>query len=611
MNGSGQETIMARRKFTLIFTVLGFAFVVSVAGFVLLYLLVGREPAVPSNATLVLKVGGDLAEVAPSNVVGYLRGANTPTVRTYVENLRKAKADARVSAVLLKPTGFESPYWGKVQEVRDAVLDFKKSGKPVYAYLEYGGDREYYLATAADRVFLMPSSPLDLKGLATYEVFLRGTLDKIGAYPDMHHIGDYKTAPNQLTEKGYTRAHKEMDEALNRDLYEQLVRGIADGRRKNDAEVRRLIDDGPFLPEDALRAGLVDDVAYEDQVEDKLRLLPGRANTGVAPATPSERLRKIEGDDYARVSASAFGLNRGPRIGVIYATGTINSGRSGYDPINGAVIGADTLIDSIRLARRDSSLRAIVIRIDSPGGSASASDAIWRELMIARNDRVDRPIVASMSDLAASGGYYIALPAEVIVAQPSTLTGSIGIFGGKIVTGGVYEKLGANIGSTSIGRNAEIDSPARPFNAEELKKLQEQLQAFYDQFVEKVAASRHTSPEKIDQVAQGRVWTGRQAKQNGLVDVLGGLDAAVSIAKQRAKLAADSEVELVIYPPRKSFYEIVSDQLNGSGDQAAVSTWLAANLSKGERETLRVMRGPLAMFRRGEPLALMPMSFLR
>jgi protease-4 len=304
-------------------------------------------------------------------------------------------------------------------------------------------------------------------------------------------------------------------------------------------------------------------------------------------------------------------LNRGPRIGVIYATGTINAGRSGYDPINGAVVGADTLIDSIRLARRDSSLRAIVIRIDSPGGSATASDAIWRELMIARNDRADRPIVASMSDLAASGGYYIALPAEVIVAQPSTLTGSIGIFGGKIVTGGVYEKLGANIGSTSIGRHAEIDSPARPFNAEELRKLQEQLQAFYDQFVEKVAASRHTSPEKIDQVAQGRVWTGRQAKQNGLVDVLGGLDAAVAIAKQRAKLAADSEVELVVYPPRKSFYEIVADQFNGSGDQAAVSTWLAANLSKGELEALRVMRGPLTMFRRGEPLALMPMSFLR
>jgi protease-4 len=601
---------MARRKFTLIFTVLGFAFVVSLAGVALLYLLVGREPAVPSNATLVLKVGGDLSEIAPSNVVGYLRGANAPTVRSFVENLRKAKADARVSSVLLKPTGFDSPYWGKVQEIRDAVLDFRKSGKPVYAYLEYGGNREYYLATAADRIFLMPSSPLDLTGLATYEVFLRGTLDKIGAYPDLHHIGDYKTAPNQLTEKGYTKAHKEMEESLNRDLYEQLVRGIADGRKKNEADIQRLIDDGPFLPEDALRAGLVDDVLYEDQVEDKLRAAAA-GGKGAAPAASTERLRKIEGDDYARVNPTAFGLNRGPRIGVIYAAGTINAGKSGYDPFSGAVIGAETLIESIRQARRDSSLRAIVLRIDSPGGSATASDAIWRELMIARKDRADRPIVASMSDLAASGGYYIALPAEVIVAQPSTLTGSIGIFGGKIVTGGVYEKLGANIGSTSIGRHAEIDSPARPFNAEELRKLQEELQAFYDQFVEKVAQSRHTTPDKIDQVAQGRVWTGRQAKENGLVDVLGGLDTAVAIAKQRAKLAADSEVELVLYPPRKSFYEIISDQFSGSGDQLAVSTWLAAHLSKGELEALRMMRGPLAMFRRGEPLALMPMSFLR
>ena len=170
---------------------------------------------------------------------------------------------------------------------------------------------------------------------------------------------------------------------------------------------------------------------------------------------------------------------------MIYAAGTINGGKSGYDPVNGAVVGSDTLIEYIRQARRDSSVRAIVLRIDSPGGSATASDAIWRELMIARNERADRPIVASMSDLAASGGYYIAMPAQVIVAQPSTLTGSIGIFGGKIVTGGVYEKLGAHIESTSIGKHAEIESPARPYNPEELKKLQEQLQAFYDQFVEK------------------------------------------------------------------------------------------------------------------------------
>jgi protease-4 len=255
-----------------------------------------------------------------------------------------------------------------------------------------------------------------------------------------------------------------------------------------------------------------------------------------------------------------------------------------------------------------------VLRVDSPGGSASASDAIWRELVITKTERSDRPLVVSMSDLAASGGYYIAMPAQVIVAQPSTLTGSIGIFGGKFVTGGVYEKLGAHIDSTSIGRNAEINSPARPYNPGELKKLQEQLQSFYDQFVEKVADSRHSTPEKIDALAQGRVWTGRQAKQNGLVDELGGLDRAIAIAKQRAKIAADSDVELVVYPPRKSFYELLSTQFGGSSESiqaAAVGAWLNANLSKGEIEALRIMRGPVAMFRRGEPLALMPFTFLR
>ncbi len=500
--------------------------------------------------------------------------------------------------MLLKPTGFESPFWGKVQEIRDAVLDFKKSGKPVYAYLEYGGDREYYLATAADKIYLMPSATLDIVGVATYELFLRGTLDKIGAYPDLHHIGDYKTAVNTFTEKTFTAAHREMDESLNRDLYEQIVRGIADGRKKNEADVRALIDQGPFLPEDALRAGLIDDVAYEDQVDDKLRA--------------GQRWQRVDSDDYSRVSPGSLGLNRGPRIAVIYAAGAITGGRSGFDPLNGAVAGSDTLIEYIRQARRDSANRAIVLRIDSPGGSAAASDAIWRELQIARTERADRPLVASMSDLAASGGYYIAMPAQVIVARPSTLTGSIGIFGGKVVTGGVYEKLGAHIESTSIGKNAEINSPARPFNPGELKKLNEQLQSFYDQFVEKVAESRHSTPEQIDALAQGRVWTGRQAKQNHLVDELGGLDRAIAIAKQRAKIAADSDVEIVVYPPRKSFYELVSEQFSGgSNDSAAVSAWLHVNLSKGELDVLRTMRGPLGLFRSGEPLALMPYTFIR
>src|SRR5262245_39488116 len=227
---------MARRGFAVLFTILGVAVFVSIVGFAFLYLLLAREPPVSSGSTLVLRVGGNLSEVAPADVVGYLRGVRTPTVRSIVDNLRKAKVDPRVRAVLLKPTGFESPFWAKVQEVRDAVLEYRKSGKPIYAYLEYGGDREYYLATAADKIFLMPSSPLDLTGVATYELFLRGTLDKIGAYPDLHHIGDYKTASNTFTEKGFTPAHKEMVASLNRDLYQQLVRGIADGRKKNEVD---------------------------------------------------------------------------------------------------------------------------------------------------------------------------------------------------------------------------------------------------------------------------------------------------------------------------------------------------------------------------------------
>ena len=588
---------MAKRRFAVLFTVLGIAVFLSMAGLGLLYLAVGREPNVPADATLVLRVGGNLSEMAPADVVGYLRGARAPTVRSIVENLRKAKVDSRIRAVLVKPIGFSSPYWGKVQEVRDAMLDFKESGKPLYAYLEYGGDREYYLATAADKVYLMPSTSLDLIGVATYQLFLKGTLDKIGAIPDLHRIGQYKTAVNTFTESGYTAAHREMDEALNRDLFNQIVGGIAAGRKKDEADIRQLIDQGPFLPEDALRAGLVDDVQYEDQVNTKLQ---GQGEP-----------RQIDGDDYARVSGTSLGLNNGPRLAIIYVAGTITSGKSGYDPVNGAVIGSETLIEYIRQARRDERVRGIVLRIDSPGGSASASDAVWRELMIAKNEREDRPIVASMSDLAASGGYYIALPAQLIVAQPSTLTGSIGIFGGKVVTGGVYEKLGARIESTSIGKHAEIESPVRRYTPDEVKKLDEQLQAFYDQFVEKVAASRHSTPEQIDAMAQGRVWTGRQAKDRGLVDALGGLDRAIELTKERAKIPAGSGVELVVYPPKRSLFEILSGQLNGTNESLAVSRWLSVSLSEGELEVLRTMRGPLALFRRGEPLALMPLTFLR
>ncbi len=591
---------MARRALTVVLTLLATAVVLSAVGFLVLYLLVGREPSVPSHATLTLAIGGDPAERSPDNVVSYLQNERPLTMTAFVDTLRKAKADPRIGAVLLKITGFTSPFWGKVQEMRNAVLDFKASGKPVYAFLEYGAERDYYLATAADKVILMPSSPLQLTGVATYELFLRGTMDLIGVFPDLHHIGNYKTAVNTFTETGYTPAHKEMDASLNRSLYDQLVRAVAESRGKTDEEVRRLIDEGPFLPDHALKAGLVDEVAYEDEARDQIHAV-----------VEGEDDRDIDADDYARVSPGSVGLGRGPRIGVIYATGAITGGRSGYDPLNGAAVGSDTLIEYIRRAKKDSSLRAVIVRIDSPGGSATASDAIWRELVLAKTTPSERPLIASMSDLAASGGYYIAMAADAIVAQPATLTGSIGIFGGKYVTGGLYGKAGARIDSTSDGRNAEIESPARRFTPTEAKKLEEQLQAFYDQFIERVARSRKKTPEEIHAVAQGRVWTGQQALQNGLVDALGGLDRALALAKERAKIPADTDVELVVFPPRRSLYELLSEQWSGGGAEGrAVGHWLAENLTDAEREAIRAFRGPFGPFRPGEMLALMPYRYL-
>ncbi|MGE0702732.1 MAG: signal peptide peptidase SppA [Vicinamibacterales bacterium] len=591
---------MARRGIAVILAFLGAAIAVSIAAFIVIYLLVGRAPVLPDNSILLLRLNGDLPEIAPTDVVGYLSGDRTMTLRAVVDALRKAKSDPRVAGVLLEPKGFSTPYWAKLQEIRDAITDFRGSGKPVYAYLEIGSDRDYYIASAADRVFLMPSSVLDLTGVASYELFLRGTLDMAGVYPDLHHVGDYKTAVNQFVEHEFTPEHRQVSEELTRGLYDEIVGGVAESRSRDESEIRALMDTGPFLAQRALDAGLVDGLAYADEVDARLRAV-----------TDAGERATIDTDDYDRVSLRSLGLNQGPRIAVIHASGAIVSGESQFDPINGSAVGSDTLIDYIRRVRRDSSIRAMVLRIDSPGGSAIASDAIWRELMIGKDDEDARPIVASMSDLAASGGYYIAMAADAIVAQPSTLTGSIGIFGGKFVTGGLYNKLGANIQSTSAGRFAEMHSPIRPYNEEELVSVREQLQSFYDGFVEKVAESRGRTPEEIHQVAQGRVWTGRQALDHGLVDALGGLDRAVIEAKALADIPVDSDVELVVYPARRSLYELLTEEFTSPVADAVASRWLASRLSAGELEVLRALRGPLAIFREGEPLALMPGALFR
>ena len=323
---------MARRGFVIILSIIGAAVVFSVAGFALLYLLIARGPVVPDHATLRLRIGGDLAEVAPTDVVSYVRGVRTPTVRAIVDDLRKAAVDPRIGAVLLEPTGFDTPFWGKVQELRDAVLDFRRSGKPAVAYLEDGGQAEYYLATACDRVFLLPSSPLDLRGSPPTNSSSAGRSTRSAPIPDMLHIGEYKTAINQLHREGvHAGAPRDGRVAEPRRL---RAAGEGDrGRRgkKPEAEVRALIDQGPFLPEDALRAGLVDDLAYEDEVDDKARAALGRARAH--SSSPTTR-----GSGPARSASSGGPAHRGPLRGRARSP----RGRSGFDPINGPGASAPT-----------------------------------------------------------------------------------------------------------------------------------------------------------------------------------------------------------------------------------------------------------------------------
>lgn len=583
---------MGKRRGGGIVLVLVFAGVAaSAAGLFAAWLLLPRVPSVPDHATLFLRVRGDLAEAEPSSVLGPFLPTAQPTVRSLVDVLSKAKADQRIATLLVVPTGTPA-LWAKTQEVRDAILDFRASGKRAVAWLEYGGDQEYYLATACDRIYLLPSSPLDLTGLAAYDIFLRGTLDLVGVTPNLFRVGDYKTAVSLWTEKGYTPAHREMADSLNRDTFEQLVRGIATGRGRTLDEVRALVDQGPFLPEEALRAGLVDDLLYEDQLDD-------RGELGV------DAEHSVEADVYRGVRLGSLRLDRRPKIAVVYAVGTISSGRSG-ESAEGPVVGSETLVEAIRTVRADEDVKAIVLRIDSPGGSGVASDVIWRELMLTR---ARKPLVVSMSDLAASGGYYIALPGHTIVAQPGTLTGSIGVYGGKFVVAGTFGKVGARIEGVEAGRHAGMHSAARPYREEERRKVEEQLAAFYDQFVEKVAQSRHATPEKIDAIAQGRVWTGAQARTLGLVDELGGLARALEIARERARIGPGVDVEIVTYPAKRRLVEFVPGPWWEAAAPGAPA--LAMLLAPAERQAMARATAPLHLFRPGEPLALMPYVVIR
>ena len=571
-------------RFILTFIVM--AATVSIGGVVAMYLLAGQGPEVRSGSVLWLRVPYNLAENVRDDLVGQLMFGRRDTVGSVVDALRKAKVDDRVQAVVLIPP-LQEGLWGKVQEIRSAVLDFKESGKPVVAYLEYGSGQQFYLATAADEIYMTPTSSLDLIGVASYDLFLRGALDKAGVHPDMLHAGDFKTASNLYTETTYTVEHREMSESLNRDLYDQLVSGIAEGRSLTEADVRRFIDEGPFLPDEAVANGLIDGLLYEDQLGERLPLSDG-ARYDLTFA------------EYQQLDATSLGLNSGPQVAVIYAVGTINLGASGIDVAGSEVVGSGAMVKAIRAARDDQSIRAIVVRIDSPGGAAIASDIIWRELDLARREK---PVIASMSDVAASGGYYIAAPAHAVVAQPGTITGSIGVVAGKLAYGDTLEKFGVNVGTVTDGEMAGMNSPFTPYSDETRARVQEQIDAVYETFLKRVADGRGMLIDDVHAIAQGRVWTGRQAKTLGLVDELGGMREAVAVAKERAGIDADQEVTLVPFPRPRSFFEVLNTEFSV---RSMLSSWL---VSPADR--LRAAATlPMRLFRPGEPLALMPPPLL-
>ena len=565
--------------FILIFILL--AAVVSVGGIAATFFLATRGPTVQAGSALWMRVPSGLVEHTQGDLFGQLALGRRGTLSDVVDALRRAKADDRVEGVVLIPS-LQPGLWAKAQEIRDAMLDFRQSGKPLIAYLEYGGGQQYYLATAADQIFLTPTSPLDLVGVASYELFLREALDKIGAQPDYLHAGEFKTASNVYTETTFTPEHREMSESLNRDFYDQLVSAIAEGREMDEAEVRRAIDKGPFVPDEAVAQGLVDGLRYEDELIAELNL------EGDEPP-------RLNYSDYRRSEPSAFALGGGPRIAVIHASGAITLGGSGFDPLGSQYVGSAAISGDIRSAREDESIEAIVLRIDSPGGSAIASDLIWHELAMAKNDK---PLIVSMSDLAASGGYYIAAPAEVIVAQPGTLTGSIGVFGGKLVTGGTLEKLGVNVEGVGDGAMSQMNSPFSQYSDQARVRVQEQIDAIYEVFLARVAQGRNMTRDDVHAIAQGRVWTGRQAQTLGLVDELGGLDHALAIAKREAGIDPDRDVTIVRYPRPRSFFEALD---SGFG----VRWLLARHFATPVDRVAALATLPVRLFRHGEPLTLM------
>jgi protease-4 len=554
-------------------------------------------PTIHDNSVLVLNIKGSMPDYVAEDPFARALGADDNSLTNLLWQIRKAKADKRIKAILLD-IDFSSVGWGQADEIRDALADFRTSGKPVYAYMLIGSNKEYYIATACDRVFMSPSGNLFTYGLAAEAMFVRGSLDKLGIYPDVFKIGKYKNAPDMFTEKKMTDAQREVINSMLEDIYGRLVNTIAERRKKSADEVRASIDNAPYTAQQAKEVGFIDDVKYRDEVEAELRQRLGYKD--------NEQLQIVKNSEYREIKPESLDMNKGEKIAVIYASGTIGLGSSDDSPFGEQSVGSDTMVKALNTARDDKSIRAIVIRIDSPGGSAFASDEIWHAI---ENAKMKKPVVVSMGDVAASGGYYIACNANKIVAEPSTITGSIGIFAGKPVMKGFYDWLGVTNEYVMRGKNAGMFRETEPFTDDERAKFQDIIsRAYYDQFVPKVAKGRNKTAEEVDSLGQGRVWMGSQAKERGLVDEFGGLERAIAVAKQLANLPAEKDVRRVILPYPRTFFQKLFNQ-DSDDEEARLKLQQQRAMFEALPEDMRRAFQYAAMLNKmkeGDALAIMP-----
>jgi protease IV len=532
-------------------------------GIAAVWLLLPGKPSLPERVVLTLDLRGGLDEAPAQDPFDLLGLTTTPTFTDVIVALDRAGRDPRVKGLIAQLSG-EGPGFAQSQELRTALARFRAQGKFAYAYAdsfgEFGpGTRGYYLATAFEQIHLQPIGSLGLTGLLIETPLLRGLLDKLGVLPSGDKRGPYKSAAEMFTATELSPASREALEALADSLDQQIKDGIGSGRSLEPARVARLIDDGPYYATEAEAAGLVDHLGYWDELVDQAESRAGSGSELVAL------------EDYAQTVPPAGG--DAPVIALVRGIGQIQGGRSDYGPAGGWVMGADTVAGALAAAIDDPAVEAILFRIDSGGGSAVASDTIGHQ--VRRAVQRGKPVIVSMGDVAASGGYWIAMDATKIVAEGGTLTGSIGVFAGKPVLRQFWQDLGVAWGRVQRGANADMWSTDLDYDARGRARLEAFLDQIYGAFVAGVARGRSLPESKVQQSAQGRVWTGAQAKELGLVDELGGFARALDLARDAIGVAADRPVELRVYPRPRSPFEEVLDLMRGrSIGLDAFGAWL-------------------------------------